>query len=91
VFIGLIVNGTYQEPLEEQQFLDNWREQVGDLFSDHVDVVLLEVGRNPPVFKPLIYISVGQLPVDTHPCVPSGRRRHFLKHIIVLPSLCFAV
>ncbi|KAG8746962.1 hypothetical protein FRC10_002761 [Ceratobasidium sp. 414] len=38
--IGLLRRQDAQ--LEEQQFLMDWREQVGDLFAAHVDVALLE-------------------------------------------------
>ncbi|QRV79191.1 sister chromatid cohesion protein [Ceratobasidium sp. AG-Ba] len=31
-----------QTPKEEQEFLERWREQVGDMFAAHVDIALLE-------------------------------------------------
>lgn len=40
VGIGLLRDD--QIPKEEQEFLERWREQVGDMFATHVDIALLE-------------------------------------------------
>ncbi|KAG8720777.1 hypothetical protein FRC08_018236 [Ceratobasidium sp. 394] len=40
--IGIWLLRKRDDPHEEQQFLEEWREQVGDLFAAHVDVALLE-------------------------------------------------
>lgn len=32
-----------KEPIEEQVFLENWREQVGDMFAEYIELALLDV------------------------------------------------